>query len=60
MLKAVTQLVMPGVVAEEEAEVADHLADMGLDAVDSIYSDSLSDAPMAQIAKTSFMVRHGV
>ena len=31
MLKAVTQLVMPGVVAEEEAEVADHLADMGLD-----------------------------
>ena len=31
MLKAVTQLIMPGVVAEEEAEVADHLADMGLD-----------------------------
>ena len=31
MLKAVTQLVMPGVVAEDEAEVAGHLADMGLD-----------------------------
>ena len=31
MLKAVTQLVMPGVVAEDESEVADHLADMGLD-----------------------------
>ena len=36
------------------------MADMGLDAVDSFYSDSLSDSPMAQIAKTSFMVRHGV
>ena len=36
------------------------MADLGLDAVDSFYSDSLSDAPMAQIAKTSFMVRHGV
>ena len=31
MLKAVTQLVMPGVVADDEAEVAEHLADMGLD-----------------------------
>ena len=31
MLKAVTQLVMPGVVTEDEAEVAGHLADMGLD-----------------------------
>ena len=36
------------------------MADLGLDAVDSFYSDSLSDSPMAQIAKTSFMVRHGV
>ena len=35
------------------------MADLGLDAVDSFYSDSLSDAPMAQIAKTSFVVRHG-
>ena len=31
MLKAVTQLVMPGVVTEDEAEVAGHLADMRLD-----------------------------
>ena len=36
------------------------MADMGLDSVDSFYSDSLSDSPMAQIAKMSFMVRHGV
>ena len=36
------------------------MADLGLDAVDSFYSDSLSDSPMAQIAKASFMVRHGV
>ena len=36
------------------------MADMGLDAVDSFYSDSLSDSPMAQIAQTSYIVRHGV
>jgi len=36
------------------------MADLGLDSVDSFYSDSLSDAPMAQIAQTSYIVRHGV
>ncbi len=34
--------------------------EMGIRAVDAFYSDSLSDSPMAQIAKESFIVRHGV
>ena len=47
MLKAVTQLVMPGVVTEDEAEVAGHLADMGLDTPRATaqvrYQDGLPD-----------------
>ena len=35
------------------------LADLGLDAVDVFYSDSLSDLPMSQIATESFIVRKG-
>ena len=36
------------------------MADLGIDAVDSFYSDSLSDTPMAQIAQQSYIVRQGV
>ena len=35
------------------------LEDMGVSAVDAFYSDSLSDTPMAQIAQSAYMVRHG-
>lgn len=33
--------------------------DMGITAVNAFYSDSVSDLPMAQIAKASFLVRKG-
>ena len=36
------------------------LEELGVSAVDAFYSDSLSDTPMAQIAQSSYMVRHGV
>jgi putative flippase GtrA len=35
------------------------LEDLGIGAVDVFYSDSLSDLPMAKIAKESYMVREG-
>ena len=33
--------------------------ELGISSVETFYSDSLSDSPMAQISKTSFMVRKG-
>ena len=43
----------------DEEKLTRYLAKYGDAPVDAFYSDSLSDSPMARVAKEAFLIRHG-